>query len=350
MTDSTTVAAPAQMFQLLSGFVTSQALYVAAELGIADELLAGPRVTADLVAATGADADTLRRLIRYLASLGLFRTDGDTVEVTELGRTLASGTPGSMRGLARYWMETHYLPFSELLQTVRTGETAAAHYFGKPFFEWVDQSARLSELQNAAMASGGAIARGALVNQYQLPEGLVVADIGGADGTMLTTLLARHPDREGIVFDLPTVVGAAEETIRAAGQGDRVRAVGGSFFEGVPEADVYILSTVLHDWSDASAADILRRVAETARPGSRLVLVETVLPDGDAPASAKLLDLIMMGLLGGRERTVAEWTRLLADCGFALDRVVDGPAEMSVIEATRTVELALFADKPGGDG
>jgi O-methyltransferase domain len=137
-------------------------------------------------------------------------------------------------------METHYLPFSELLQTVRTGETAVAHYFGRPFFGWVDQSARLSQLQNAAMAGGGAIARGALVNQYQLPEGRVVADIGSADGTMLTTLLARHPDREGIVFDLPTVVGAAEETIR----------------RGHP--------------------------ASRRRPGSRLVLVETVLPDGDS--------------------------------------------------------------------
>jgi O-methyltransferase domain/Dimerisation domain len=336
MTDSGTVPAPAQMFRLLSGFVTSQALYVTAELGIADELLAGPRTAAELASATGADADTLRRVIRYLAGLGLFRTSGDSVEVTELGRTLASGTPGSMRGVARFWMETHYLPFSELLQTVRTGETAAAHYFGKPFFEWVNQSRRLSELQNAAMAGGGQVARGALVNQYQLPAGRVVADIGGADGTLLTTLLARHPDREGIVFDLPTVVGAAQETVRAADLADRVRVVGGDFFTGVPEADIYILSTVLHDWSDAAATDILRGIAKSARPGSRLVLVETILPDGDAPDSAKLLDLVMLGLLGGRERTLAEWARLLADGSFALDRVVDGPAGMSVIEATRT--------------
>jgi predicted O-methyltransferase YrrM len=238
--------------------------------------------------------------------------------------------------MARFWMETHYLPFSELLRTVRTGETAAATYFGKPFFEWINESPRRSELQNAAMAGGGEIARGALVNQYQLPAGRVVADIGGADGTVLTTLLARHPDREGIVFDLPAVVAAARETIRAAGLDDRVRAVAGDFFDGVPEADVYLLSTVLHDWSDALAADIVRSVAKAARPGARLVLVETVVPDGEVPDSASLLDLIMLGLLGGKERTVAEWTRLLADGGFTLDRVVDGPAQMSVIEATKT--------------
>jgi hypothetical protein len=335
MTDSGTVPAPARMFQLLAGFVSSQALYVAAELGLADELLAGPRTVAELAAATGADAGPLRRVIRYLAGLGLFRTSGDRVEVTELGRTLASGTPGSMRGVARFWMETHYLPFSELLQTVRTGETAAAQYFGKPFFEWVNQSPRLSALQNAAMAGGGEFARGALVHQYALPAGRVVADIGGADGTLLTTLLARHPDREGIVFDLPTVVSAARETVRAAGAAGRVRVVGGDFFAGVPEADVYLLSTVLHDWNDAAATDILRSIAKAARPGARLVLVETILPDGDAPDSAKLLDLIMLGLLGGQERTRAAWTRLLADGGFTLDQVVDGPAQMSVIEATR---------------
>jgi hypothetical protein len=184
------------------------------------------------------------------------------------------------------------------------------------------------------MASGGALLRGALVNQYELPEGRVVADIGGADGTMLTTLMARHPGREGIVFDLPAVAGAAKQTIRAAGLEDRMSVVSGNFFEGVPEADVYILSGVLHDWSDASSTDILHNVAKMARPGSRLVLVETVLPDGGAPDFAKLLDMIMLGLLGGRERTVTEWTKLLADGGFTLDRIVDGPAEFAVIEAT----------------
>jgi hypothetical protein len=336
MTDDMAVPAPARMFQMLSGFITSQALYTVAELGVADELLDGPRTVSELAAATQADADTIRRVIRYLAASGVFLVTGDTVEATELGRMLASTTPGSMRGLARYWMETHYLPFSEFLQTVRTGETAASRYFGKPFFEWVNESPRLSDLQNLAMVSGGALLRGALVNQYQLPEGKVVADIGGADGTMLTTLIARHPEREGIVFDLPAVAGAARETIRAAGLEDRVSAMGGDFFEGVPEADIYILSGVLHDWSDAPAADILRSVAKTAQPGSRLVLVESVLPDGDAPGFAKLVDMIMLGLLGGRERTAAEWGRLLTDNGFALDRIEEGPAEHAVIEATRT--------------
>jgi hypothetical protein len=339
MTDGT--AAPVlpetfQMHQLLSGFITSQVLYVVAELGVPGELLGGPRTPAELAAATGADADALRRLIRYLATYGVFRTDGDSVHLTELGKTLASGTPGSLRDFARYWMKTHYLPFSELLQTARTGETAAVHYFGKQFFEWVGESEELSQLQNTAMAEGGAPARGALVDTYQLPAGRVVADIGGADGSLLTGLLLRHTDRVGIVFDLPPVVAGAEETIEAAGLGDRVRAVGGDFFDGVPEADVYFMSTVLHDWRDAEAGEILRSVAKAARPGARLVIVETVLPEGDTPGFAKLVDVVMLGLLGGRERTEAEWTRLLGGAGFTLDRVVPGPAVFSIIEATRS--------------
>ncbi|HTU07981.1 MAG TPA: methyltransferase [Trebonia sp.] len=339
MTDDTSPPVPPetlQMHQLLSGFITSQVLYVAAELGIPDELLGGPRTVAELAAATGADADALRRLIRYLASFGVFRTDGDAVHLTDLGKTLTSGTPGSLRDFARYWMKTHYSPFSALLETARTGETAAAHYFGKPFFEWVGESGELSQLQNTAMVEGGAPARGALIDTYQLPAGHVVADIGGADGSLLTGLLRRHPDRAGIVFDLPAVVAGASKTIEAAGLSDRVRTVGGDFFGSVPEADVYLMSTVLHDWSDAEAGEILRTVAKSARPGARLVIVEMVLPEGDAPDFAKLVDVVMLGLLGGRERTRADWTRLLADAGFILDRVVPGPAAFSIIEATRS--------------
>ena len=339
MTDGTSPPVPSetlQMHQLLSGFITSQVLYVAAELGIPDELAGGPRTVAELAAATGADADALRRLIRYLASFGVFRTDGDSVHLTDLGTTLTSGTPGSLRDFARYWMKTHYSPFSELLQTARTGETAATHYFGKPFFEWVGESGELSQLQNTAMVEGGAPARGALIDTYQLPAGHVVADIGGADGSLLTGLLRRHPDRAGIVFDLPAVVAGASKTIEAAGLSDRVRTVGGDFFGSVPEADVYLMSTVLHDWSDAEAGEILRTVAKSARPGARLVIVEMVLPEGDAPDFAKLVDVVMLGLLGGRERTRADWTRLLADAGFILDRVVPGPAAFSIIEATRS--------------
>lgn len=322
------------MQQLLSGFTTAQCLYVVAELNVATVLLAGPRTIADLAAATGAHADSLGRVLRYLEPLGVVRLREDTAEITELGKTLADGTPGSVRGMARYWMETHYHPFGELVHTVRTGETAAEKYLGKPFFEWVEEDPRLAQLQNSAMAGGSRVARGDLLDTYRLPPGDVVADVGGAAGILLAELLANEPGRHGIVFDLPQVVTEAEQTLADAGLGKRSEVVGGDFFESVPEADVYTLSGVLHDWDDESCRRILGTIAKTAAPGAKLVLFEIVVPTDDSPAFPKFVDLVMMTMAGGRERTEPEWRALLAGSGFNLDRVVPARALHCAIEAT----------------
>ena len=191
MTDtSAEIPSAVRMQQLLTGFEVSQALYVIAELGVATALLDGPRSVKELAQATGADPDALGRIIRFLASLGVFQTDGETVTVTDLGRTLADGPPDSVRGLARYWMKTHYAPFGDLLHTARTGEIAAAKHLGRPFFEWISESPQLAEIQNTAMADGGRSARGDLLAAYKLPGNGTVADIGGADGTLLAEFLA----------------------------------------------------------------------------------------------------------------------------------------------------------------
>src|ERR1700677_4552845 len=216
------IPAPVRMQQLLSGFEVSQALYVVAELGVATTLLDGPRSVKELALAAGADQDALGRIIRFLASLGVFQTNGEIVTVTDLGRTLADGPPDSIRGLARYWMKTHYAPFGDLLHTARTGEIAAVKYLGRPFFEWISESPQLAEIQNTAMADGGRSARGDLLAAYKLPGNGTVADIGGADGTLLAEFLAGEPERRGIVFDLPSVVAAASRTLTDAGLSDRV--------------------------------------------------------------------------------------------------------------------------------
>lgn len=330
------IPAAVRMQELLSGFATSQALYVVAELEVATALLDGPRSVADLAEAIGADADALRRVIRFLATLGVFRTDGDTITITDLGRTLADGPADSVRGMARYWMRTHYAPFGGLLHTLRTGETGATHYLGKPFFEWVSESPHLAELQNAAMAGGGRASRDDILRDYRLPQGATVADIGGADGTLLAELLAGDTDRHGIVFDLPAVVASATDTVRRAGLADRVTAICGDFFDSVPTADVYLMSFILHDWDDAPALRILGNVARAAAPGACLVLLEMVLPEGDGPHFTKLVDLVMLTMSGGRERTAAAWRTLLADAGFTMDRIVTGRGAFSIIEATLT--------------
>lgn len=324
----------ASMFEMLLGFQSSQALFVVAELDVPTLLLSGPRTVEDLAAATGADSDRLRRLIRYLETVGVFRVSGDTVENTDLGSTLAEGTPGSLRTLARYWMQTHYSPYSDLLHTVRTGERAADHFLGKPFSHWIDEEPQRAELQKAVWASAGVDLKISALVDYRLPGDGAVADIGGADGSILMRLLAHEPDRHGIVFDLPASALNAQEKVASAGFADRISVVGGNFFDSVPKADVYLLCAVMHGWQDDKGVQILRNIAEAAPPRARLVLVESVVPEGSTPHTSKLLDVIMMAMAGGRERTASDWSKLLEAGGFTLDRIVETATPFSFLEAT----------------
>jgi hypothetical protein len=326
------------MAQLLAGFQISQALYAVARLDLATALLAGPRDVENLAADLDCDAGMLRRLLRDLTGLGIFAGEGDDAySVTPLGATLARGVPGSARELALSWMETHYAPFAGLVDTVRTGVPAATVYYGRPFFDWLAGEPEQARRFTGAMADITAGLRGDLLRSYRLPEGATVADIGGADGSLVIELIAGDPDRHAIVFDLPHIVPAAREAVRARGLDGRVGIVAGDFFESVPAADVYVLSSVLHDWGDEECERILRTIAGAASAGARLVVIEMVLPeDGDEPHLGRGTDLIMMAMLTGRERTPAEYERLLHRGGFTVDRIVRSPAgnPFSVVEAT----------------
>jgi hypothetical protein len=324
----------AVMLQMLTGFQVSQAVYVVAKLDIATILAEkGPREISQLAAEAGADAGALGRVIRFLASLGVFRTNGDTVEVTELGALLAAG-PASHQYPAIYWMEMHYAPFTDLLHTVRTGETAATRYYGKPYFDWITEDPERTEIQNRAFAAVTSSLRDGMFDGYRLPGGTVVADIGGADGAILARLLADDPGRAGIVFDRPEVVAAAPATIAGHGLADRVQTVGGDFFDSVPTADVYVLSWILHDWDDESCRTILGNIAKMARPGARLVVVESIMPAGDEPHLTRVADLTMLATLSGRERTEDGYRTLLDSAGFTVDRVVPTTTPFAFIEST----------------
>lgn len=324
-----------RMIQMLAGFQVSQALYVVAKLGIATALLAGPRSIEELAVTTQADSDALRRLVRLLATLGVFRrTDEDTVEITELGATLAEGPPDSVRAFACYWMQTHYAPFGESLSAARTGEQVTTRYYGIPYFDWIFADPQRVEMLNGAMANIFNAVRAGMFDSYQLPPGDTVADIGGSDGTLLSRLLAGDVNRRGIVFDRPEVVPAARKVLAGNGLADRIDVIGGDFFDSVPTADIYVLSSILHDWDDASCTRILRTIAKPASPGARVVLIESVLPPGDAPHFAKTLDVIMLVAHGGRERTPAEFEALLATGGFTLERIVPTVTPFSFIEAS----------------
>jgi hypothetical protein len=323
----------AKMMELLGGFVVSQAVFAVAELGVANVLLEGPRTVDDIAAAVGADDDSLGRIVRLLAQHGVFRTSGDIVELTDLGRTLADGPTDSLRKVAGYFRRTHYAPFGSLLQAVRTGQPAATLFLGRPFFEWINENPELAELQNETMAGFTQNSRGDLLERYDLPGGATVADIGGADGTLLVELLACRPQRRGIVYDLPSSVAAARRTVQAARLAERMTILAGDFFEGVPVADVYVLSAVLQDWNDSSSLRILNNIAEAAPADARLVVIDMVVPDGDTQDRATMTDILMFGMLGGRQRSLSEWRHLLARGGFALERLVTGSGSYCVLEA-----------------
>jgi hypothetical protein len=330
------VVPPAErMVQLLAGFQLSQALYAVAALGIADMLRGGPKDAAVLAGEAGADAMCLRRVLRALASVGVFTETADGLfGLTPLGETLTSDSPASMRDLAVMWMETHYGPFGGLLDTVRTGHCAATAFYGEPFFSWLgghpDQVQRFSRAM-ANLTDG--IKLGAIGSVDFTDAGHIV-DVGGADGAVLAHILAAAPGADGVAFDLPHVVAEAEPRLAGYGHGDRLKLAGGDFFTAVPEGgDTYLLSMVLHDWSDEEASRLLANLKAAAPAGARLVAFEFVVPDGGGPHMAKMIDLTMLGMLNGRERTQTEYQLLLEKAGFTFQGVTATPTPVSVIRA-----------------
>jgi hypothetical protein len=329
------VPPPVQMVQLLAGFQLSQALYATAKLGIADCLLSGSKDAATLAAEVGADTDSLHRVLRALASIGVFTETSDGLfGLSPLGETLTQASPVSMRDLAIMWMETHYEPFGGLLDTVRTGRCAATTYYGQPFFSWLGSHPGHIQRFSRAMANlSDGIKLGAISSCDFTGTGRIV-DIGGADGTVLAHILAATPTASGLAFDLPHVVADAEHRLAAYGLGDRLTLAAGDFFTAVPEgADTYLLSMILHDWSDAEAARLLANIKAAAPAGARLVAFELVVPDGAEPHMAKMIDLAMLGMLTGRERTEAEFRTLLEQAGFKFEGVTATPTPISVIKA-----------------
>jgi O-methyltransferase/methyltransferase family protein len=326
---------PVQMVQLLAGFQVSQALYAAARLGLPDQLVDGPRTAAEVAASLSADADSVARLSRILTGLGvLAQSSPGTYSLTPLGRTLTSDDPGSMRDLALMWMETHYAPFAGLADGVLTGRTAAETYYGKPFFGWLGQHPEQVMRFTGAMANlTNGIKRAALAG-HDFTGARRIVDVGGADGTVLAHVLGRLPGATGVSFDLSHVVPAVEPLAKSLDLADRLSGEAGDFFESVPAgADTYLMSMVLHDWDDEHARTILANIATAGASGARVCALELVLPEGDEPHMAKMIDLTMLGMLGGRERTEPELRHLFDSAGLRYERTVATPTPLSFIEA-----------------
>jgi O-methyltransferase/methyltransferase family protein len=326
------------MLQILSGRWVSGAVTVAAQLGVADELAAGPRTAEDIATAVGAHGPSLRRLLRALASVGIFAEDGEhRFANTPLSETLETG-PGSVRALAKMLGDRPIaLAWADVFHSVTTGESAFEKVHGTTLFDYFARDPDFARTFSDAMTARSAGEAQAVHAVFDFSGVDTLVDVGGGHGMLLAGVLAKNHAQCGVLFDLPSVVAGAGPILDRAGVASRCEVVGGNFFERVPlGADGYLLKHILHDWDDETCVRILRNIHAAARPGSRLFVLEAVIEPGNAPQVGKLLDLQMLVVThGGRERTRGEWESLLRAGGYGLSRVVETPAMVSVIEALR---------------
>jgi hypothetical protein len=334
MTERGDQSARERLFQLASGYRLTQALYVVAKLGIADRLVEGPRDADSLAREVGAIPDRLFRILRALASFGVFTQDGERrFGLTPVGEYLRSNRPGSLVAFTTFQGEEPYRAFGELLHTVKTGETAFDHLYAMGHFDYLAQHSEASATFHQAMVGGLGNTDNPLEG-FDLHDRHVVVDIGGGRGALLAAVLQGNPALKGILFDLPNAVTDAPAFLEMCGVKDRCEIRTGSAFDSVPAGgDVYVMSRILHDWSDGKAVQLLRNCRKAIPDHALLLLREGVLPEGTPPPERAQLDLMMMAMTGGRERTEAEWRELLHRGGFSLQNVLPRPGNQELIVA-----------------
>jgi hypothetical protein len=322
------------MRQLIAGYWHSQCVYVAAKLGIADLLKDGPVSSDDLAKKTKTHPPALYRLLRGLASLGVFAEEGERrFALTPAAALLRDDIPGSQRAMAIMMGEEHYKSWGELVSSVQTGKPAFEKIFGKPVFEFLSERPEQAAIFDRAMVGVHGRETSAVLDAYDFSAFSSIADIGGGNGSTLSGILERHPALHGTLFDLPGVIGRARQNVEKAGMSDRLHLVAGDFFESIPSgADAYFLRHIIHDWDDEKALRILENVRRAMGEEGRVLVVESVIPPGNDPCFGKLLDLTMLVIPGGQERTEDEYRTLFGKAGFRLSRIVPTQAEVSVIE------------------
>jgi hypothetical protein len=327
-----------RLARLMDGYLTTQLLYVAAKLGIADVLADGPRTAEEIAEAVGADAPLLRRVLRGLALDEVLAEQDGRFALTPLGECLREGVAGSLRGPVIVRGELYYEAAAGVLQTVREGGVAFEHVHGEPFFDHLAREPEIEAAFQASMAGRSAQEAGDVVAAYDFAGVRRLVDVGGGQGVLLAAILRSAPQLRALLVDRPMVIERARAWLAQEQLGERCELVAGDFFASVPDGgDAYLLSRVIHDWDDEDARRILVTCARAMTAASRLLLVEAIVPERaqDRPEAVRM-DLHMLMLLGARERTEAEFRRLLGGAGFEVRRVVPtrSPAGLSVIEAT----------------
>jgi SAM-dependent methyltransferase len=321
--------------RLVDGYQISQALYVVATLGIADLLGDGCRTSDDLAEQVGAHAESLHRVLRALASVGVLRDHDDrSFSLTAVGQCLRSDAPQPVGGWAAFIGRPYqWTAWGHLLDGVLSGKTAFVSVHGISGWEYRAQHPEENAIFDRAMTDLTRRVSESIVDAHDFARYGTVMDVGGGRGALLAALLRRHPHLRGILFDQPHVVAGSADVLDAASMRSRCEIVAGSFFDGVPPgADAYILKTVLHDWEDEHARRILRQCRRAMTDGGVLVLAEWDLGGPCAARDAKFSDLNMMVGNGGRGRTVGQFASLLRDTGFRLESHTPTPIGLAVME------------------
>jgi O-methyltransferase domain/Dimerisation domain len=326
------------MLKLIAAYWQSQLVFVAAKLGVADVLIAGPLTAEEIARRVGADGPTLRRLLRALASLGVFARDSlDRYRLTPMAQTLRSDHPDSLRNFALMLVDGYnWDAWGALEHAVKTGESAFEHVHGMPIFPFMQAHPDKESMFSASMASLSALENGAIARAYKFGKLRKLVDVGGAHGHLLATILRLHIKVQGVLFDQPQVIEAAADTgfITASDVRGRCETQSGDFFASVPAgADAYVMKYILHDWEDENCIRILTNCRAAMSEDGRVLVVDRVLRGANRPDWSKLLDINMMVVPGGRERTKEEFRRLFMRAGLKLKRVIRTASPLKILEA-----------------
>lgn len=326
-----------QLDRMITGYWGSQAIYAAAKLGIADLLADGPRGIDQLAESAAANPDALYRLLRALASIGIFsETSPREFSLTPLAEPLRSDVEGSKRALSLMSGDEQFRAWGDIVYSIQTGNTSFEKVFGKPIFGYLGENPEKAKVFDAAMTGIHGRETNLLLDAYEFSGIGLLADIGGGNGSNIISVLQRYPAMKGMLFDLPHVIERARPHVEAAGVADRCELVGGNFFESVPAgADAYLMRHIIHDWDDEKSLQILNNCHSSMPKSGKLLVVESVIPPGNDPFGGKFLDLVMLLIPGGKERTEAEYQALYYQAGFDLTEIVATESELSVIEGTK---------------
>jgi predicted O-methyltransferase YrrM len=325
------------MLGRITGYWISCGVHVASRLSVADHLAKGPRTLAELAKACGAHAPTLHRLLRMLASHGIFReADDGRFENTPLSETLRADVPASMKPFAIMMVDgPSFLAWNDLLETVKTGEEAFRRVHGTGGFEYLAAHPEKGKEFGEAMTSISGTENPAIADAYDFRGIRTIVDVGGSHGSLLAAILSRNPGLRGVVYDRAEVVENARNDVhvRTSGVDGRLDLVAGSFFDEVPAgADAYVMKYILHDWDDAQSKQILSNCRKAMAKGGRVLVVDNVIPKGNEPHWGKMLDMNMLVLTPGKERTETEFRELFAAAGLRVARIVPTACPLSIVE------------------